>query len=98
MYYLNLENETNRVLSASYLFCNITMPGSVEVESLPEGNLYDYLYVNGEYVYSPVKGTSESSAGTASESSDKLSLEQRVEKLESSVDNLTKLVNEFINK
>lgn len=98
MYYLNLDNETNRVLSASYLFCNITMPGSVEVESLPEGNLYDYLYVDGEYAYSPVKEASENSASTASESGNTLSLEQRVEKLESSVDNLTKLVNELINK
>ena len=55
MCYLNLDKETNRVLSASLLFNGTSMPGSVEVESLPDGNLYDYLYVNGEFVYSPIE-------------------------------------------
>ena len=31
------------------------MPGSVKVETLPDGNLYDYLYINGEFVYSPIE-------------------------------------------
>ncbi len=55
MCYLNLDKETNRVLSASLLFNGTSMPGSVEVEALPDGNLYDYLYVNGEFVYSPIE-------------------------------------------
>lgn len=52
---LNVDKKTNRVLSASLLFNGASMPGSVEVEALPDGNLYDYLYVNGEFVYSPVE-------------------------------------------
>lgn len=55
MYYLNLDKKTSRVLSASLLFNGASMPGSVEVKALPDGNLYDYLYVNGEFVYSPIE-------------------------------------------
>lgn len=55
MYYLNLDKKTNRVLSASLLFNGTSMPGSVEVETLPNGSLYDYLYVNGEFVHSPIE-------------------------------------------
>lgn len=55
MYYLNLDKKTNRVLSASLLFNGASMPGSTAVEALPDGNLYDYLYVNGEFVYSPIE-------------------------------------------
>lgn len=52
---LNIDKKTNRVLSASLLFNGASMPGSVEVEALPDGNLYDYLYVNEEFVYSPIE-------------------------------------------
>lgn len=52
---LNIDKKTNRVLSASLLFNGASMPGSVEVEALPDGNLYDYLYVNGEFVYFPIE-------------------------------------------
>lgn len=52
---LNVDKKTNRVLSALLLFNGASMPGSVEVETLPDGNLYDYLYVNGEFVYSPIE-------------------------------------------
>lgn len=55
MYYLNLDKETSRVLSASLLFNGTSMPGSISVKALPDGNLYDYLYVNGEFVYSPIE-------------------------------------------
>lgn len=52
---LNVDKKTSRVLSASLLFNGASMPGSVEVEALPDGNLYDYLYVNGEFVYFPIE-------------------------------------------
>ena len=55
MYYLNLDKETSRALSASLLFNGTSMPGSTAVETLPDGNLYDYLYVNREFVYSPIE-------------------------------------------
>ena len=52
---LNVDKKTSRVLSASLLFNGTSMPGSTAVETLPDGNLYDYLYVNGELVYSPIE-------------------------------------------
>lgn len=55
MYYLNLDKKTSRVLSASILFNGTSMPGNIKVETLPNGNLYDYLYINGEFVYSPIE-------------------------------------------
>lgn len=55
MYYLNLDKKTNRILSASLLFNGTSMHGSVVAEILPDGNLYDYLYINGEFVYSPIE-------------------------------------------
>ena len=56
---LNVDKKTNRVLSASLLFNGASMPDSVKVESLPDGNLYDYMYVNGEFVYSPIENQEE---------------------------------------
>ena len=55
MYYLNLDKETNRVLSASLLFNGTSMPGSTAVETLTYGNLYYYLSVNVELFYSPIE-------------------------------------------
>ena len=50
---LNLNNE-NRILSA----CKVLPRGNYEnmpiVEILPEGNIYDYQYINNEFVYNPI--------------------------------------------
>lgn len=50
---LNL-NEDNRILSA----CKVLPKGNYEdmpiVESLPEGNISDYQYINGGYIYNPL--------------------------------------------
>ena len=59
MYYLNLDKKTSRVLSASILFNGTSMPGNIKVETLPNGNFYDYLYINGEFVYSPIENQEE---------------------------------------
>lgn len=52
-YALNLELETNRILSACVVlkFTPADMP---RVNELPDGDVTDYLYVNGEYVYDPL--------------------------------------------
>lgn len=51
-YVLNIDPETNRVLSAGI------MPhppaDALMVDTLPDGDLLDYLYINGEYVYDPL--------------------------------------------
>ena len=52
MYVLNLDPTTSRILSAGI------MPhppeDAVLVDTLPDGNIVDYLYINGEYVYDPL--------------------------------------------
>ena len=52
MYVLNLDKDTNRVLSVG------KMPhppaGAVLVDTLPDDDITDYLYVDGAYVYNPL--------------------------------------------
>ena len=50
-YALNLNSDNHRILSASIPIPNID---EIIVDNLPDGNLSDYLYVNGEFVYSPL--------------------------------------------
>lgn len=52
MYALNIDTETNRILSATY--SQYAPPTQPRVDTLPEGNITDYLYVDGEYVYDPL--------------------------------------------
>lgn len=50
-YALNLTGD-GRVLSATYE--QYAQPDAVLVDSLPNGDLYDYRYVDGEFVYDPL--------------------------------------------
>lgn len=52
-YALNL-SEDNRIKSAWVVLPNGNYDGMPLVDTLPEGNLPDYLYINGEYVYDPL--------------------------------------------
>lgn len=52
MYALNLDTD-NRILSACVVLPS-TPDTMTKVDSLPEGNINDYLYVNGKYVYDPI--------------------------------------------
>lgn len=45
--------EDNRIHSACVVLPNRNYEGMPIVGTIPEGNLPDYLYVNGEYVYDP---------------------------------------------
>ena len=51
-YVLNIDPETNRILSAAI------MPhppiGAVLVDALPDGDVTQYLYVGGKYVHDPI--------------------------------------------
>lgn len=51
MYALNL-GENNRILSVTY--DQYAPPSQPRVDELPEGDVSDYLYVGGEYVYDPI--------------------------------------------
>ena len=51
MYALNLA-EDNRILSATFeQYATEDMP---KVDTLPDGDITDYLYVDGQYVYKPL--------------------------------------------
>ena len=50
-YALNLA-EDGRVLSATYE--RFAAPGAVLVEAIPEGNLSDYRFQDGDFVYDPL--------------------------------------------
>ena len=50
-YALNLSDD-NRILSAT--FEQFAAPEQPLVDELPDGNLNDYLYVDGSYVYDPI--------------------------------------------
>ena len=50
-YALNL-SEDGRVLSVTY--AEYASTEAIKIEKLPEGNVADYRYVNGEYVYDPL--------------------------------------------
>ena len=50
-YALNLA-EDGRILSATYE--EYAPAGAVAVEQLPEGDIANYLYVDGQYVYDPL--------------------------------------------
>lgn len=49
---LNL-GEDNRVLSASFV-SEYTPTDAVFVDELPEGNICDYRYIDGEYIHDPL--------------------------------------------
>lgn len=51
MYALNL-GENNRILSAT--LAQYAPPSQPRVSTLPTGNITDYLYENGGYVYDPL--------------------------------------------
>lgn len=52
MYALNL-NTDNRILSACVVLPS-TPASMPRVDALPEGDINDWLFVNGEYVYDPL--------------------------------------------
>ena len=62
MYALNLDDK-NRILSITFdKYAPIHQP---RVEKLPEGNVCDYLFVDGEYIYNPLPKVVDNSARIA---------------------------------
>lgn len=53
LYALNIAPDS-RILSACMVLSNGNYDGMPIVESLPEGNILDYFYINNEYVYNPL--------------------------------------------
>ena len=53
MYALNLDTD-NRILSACVVLAIGKYDGMPIVDTLPEGNITDYKYINNEYIYEPL--------------------------------------------
>lgn len=51
MYALNISND-GRILSATY--AKYAPENAVRVDKLPEGDISEYLYVDGEFIYAPM--------------------------------------------
>lgn len=60
MYALNIDKETGRVLSATY--SKYAAKDMVLVDALPEGDVSDYLYIDGNYVHEPLPKEEETEA------------------------------------
>jgi len=56
MYYILLEKDTARVYAAfsAGKDCPLVGNGIVSVDNLPEGNVTEYLYKDGQFIYSPL--------------------------------------------
>ena len=54
MYALNIDKETNRILSACVVLPYGNYTDMPIVDTLPEDDITDYLYMAGEYIYSPL--------------------------------------------
>ena len=60
MYALNLD-ENGRILSATY--DKYAPEGQPRVEALPDGNIADYLFIGGGFVYDPLPGADQPDDG-----------------------------------
>lgn len=72
---LNL-NSDNRILSACRVLPNRVYTDMPIVETVPEGNIVDYQYINNEFVYNPLPKEDEV------EEEQKQTIEDRVTELE----------------
>ena len=61
MYVLNLDKH-NRILSACVMLGTGNYRGMPIVNALPEGDVTDYKYIAGEYVYEPIPESEEPEA------------------------------------
>ncbi len=52
MYALNIDKETGRVLSVT--FEKYAAEGMPLVDTIPEGDIYEYTYQNGKFTHNPL--------------------------------------------
>lgn len=88
-YALNIDNEDGRILSACVVLPNGKYGEMPNVDNLPDGNICDYRFVNGEYIYDPVPESEEPEPAAT--------LESRVETLETSNAELTEAVDMILS-
>lgn len=89
MYALNTEKDSGRILSACVVLPNGKYDNMPIVETLPDGNIADYLYADGEYIYNPLPSPEQTETTP--------SLESRVETLETSNAELTEAMDMLLS-
>ena len=87
-YALNLA-EDGRVLSATYP--QYAPADAVIVDTLPEGNIYEYRYVNGEYIHDPLPEPEHT------EPEESANLEMRVKTLETESTEMKEALEMILN-
>lgn len=87
-YALNLSEE-GRVLSACVVLRGGVYDGMPVVSALPEGNIADYRYTGGEFLFDPLPADEEQTAQEPS-------LEGRVDALETTTDDIILMMAELI--
>ena len=97
---LNLDKKTGRVLCAYEIPSGIYPEGTQFVDALPDGVLYEYRYVNGEFIHDPIK--EEPAEQTASIAVQSINVEpsdaDRILALEEKINQLQELVNTLTSK
>ena len=86
---LNLSID-NRILSACKVLSNGNYTNMPIVESLPEGNISDYQYINNEFIYNPLPKEEPAEPVPT--------LEERVSALENTVNTTVSEYNEVLKE
>ena len=86
-YALNLA-EDNRILSACIVMTRGNYDGMPIVDTLPDGNIADYIYADGKYVHDPIPQPEPEPTQPT--------LESRVETLETTTDDIILLMADLI--
>lgn len=96
---LNLDKETRRILCAYEIPSGHYANGTVLVDTLPNGILYEYRYVDGEYIHDPLsnkENLEDSKVATLSIEQDDTAI--KISELENKIDKLQKMVDSLSNK
>lgn len=96
---LNLDKDTGRILCAYEIPSGHYANGTVLVDKLPDGILYEYRYVYGKYIHDPLpnkKNLEDSQVATLSMGQDDTAA--KISELEDKIDKLQKMVDSFSNK
>lgn len=88
-YALNIASADGRILSACVVLPNGEYGDMPVVGTLPDGNVYEYRYINGEYIHDPLPAPEETEPAET--------LESRVETLETSNAELAEAVDMILS-
>lgn len=95
---LNLDDKTNRVLCAYEIPSGNYADGTVFVDSLPDGILYEYRYVDGKFIHDPLPDDTATKENISVLNEEPANTDTKISELEEKINQLQSLVNELSNK